>query len=393
MFKNLLDKGKCSLGFHDGEWSYEYADECVQLRICVRCQTESRRTEHSWGEWDYVTAGECDLARICPRCGETESRVEHNWGEAEYKQAESCEQVHICQRCGQEKAAGFEHRWDQWAYLSEDDCTQLQYCGRCSEQGRQKRINHDWGAWQHSDFYSAPVAVCRHCAEMIFDLRGEGGSDDEPSLQVMDQAVERLLAAGSIEALYHLIDEDRQTLFSPVREKYFQFAFDQYAQEPEHLEALQNLQGLLLLCQQQGLEAAFAELTGSAAQGAPPPGPAPAQTATQAAPASRGSATEQVDMRLVGRYRHTDSTYSDGFSMATDTHMILGQDGRFSWSSESAGSFGSSQSGPDYGRWAIVDGQLCLLFDDGNRFCEPFELSADSLFLPQQGHYRLWTRY
>ncbi|MDX1399829.1 MAG: hypothetical protein R3204_14980, partial [Oceanospirillum sp.] len=154
-------------------------------------------------------------------------------------------------------------------------------------------------------------------------------------------------------------------------------------------ESLHNIQVLLQLCQQHGIEATFAELTGSnqAAQ-APAPQPAPAGPST-----GRRSGAGQVDQRLVGSYRHTESNYSDGFSMATDTHMHLGPDGRFSWSSETAGSFGSSQSGPVYGRWTVEEGQLCLYFDDGSQYREPFKLSSDSLFLPQQGHYRLWTRY
>lgn len=390
MFKNLLDKGKCSLGFHEGEWHYEQSDSCMQLRVCQRCQNESRRTEHQWGEWIYQADAACDLIRTCPRCGETESRIEHSWADATYKYTDSCEQVHICARCGEEKPAGIEHQWEQWQYLSAGDCTQVQVCGRCGEKSQQKRIGHDWGAWQQSTFYDAPLCVCRHCGEMVFDL-GQNG-DSSPSLQEVDRLVEDLLAADSIESLYYQVNQQQGTLFSPVQERYFQFAYDQYPQDPEFQESLHNLQVLLQLCQQHGIEATFAELTGNN-QTAQAPAVAVPQSAPTAPSPGRLSGAGQVDQRLVGSYRHTESNYSDGFSMATDTHMHLGSDGRFSWSSETAGSFGSSRTGPVYGRWSVEDGQLCLYFDDGSRYREPFELSSDSLFLPQQGHYRLWTRY
>jgi hypothetical protein len=203
----------------------------------------------------------------------------------------------------------------------------------------------------------------------------------------MDGLMEELLEAETIEALYKLVQANQTRLVSPVRELYFRFAFDQYGHNDDLREALENMQELLNLCEQYGIEATFAQLTG-ADQVAQTPEPRP----VPAAPVS-GSGQGQVDPRLAGRYRHTDSQYSDGFSMATDTHMMLDSNGRFSWSSETAGSFGSSQSGPEYGRWFVANNQLSLIFDSGSRMVQPFELSADSLFLPQEGHYRLWTRY
>jgi hypothetical protein len=395
MFKNLLDKGKCSLGFHEGEWIYEDPGQCDQLRVCLRCQSQSRRTEHTWGEWAYLIEDACDLGRSCARCGQTEIRLEHSWGGAVYHEEASCQQVHLCQRCGESKPAGIEHQWDSWVYLADDDCNQVQLCGRCGESSHQTQLNHDWGRWQQDDFYGLPLRVCRHCGELVFDLGAGPLADQQPSLQEMDALMEQLLAAETIEDLYKLIQAKQTSLVSPVRELYFRFAFDQYGHDDDVREALENMQGLLNLCEQYGIEATFAQLTGANEAAEPRPGSAPASATPQTAPASpaAGSGQDQVDPRLAGRYRHTDSQYSDGFSMATDTHMLLGSDGRFSWSSESAGSFGSSQSGPEYGRWFVANNQLYLAFDSGSRMVQPFELSADSLFLPQEGHYRLWTRY
>lgn len=390
MFKNLLEKGKCSLGFHEGEWAFQDPGQCDQVRVCVRCQTESRRTEHTWGEWAYLADDACDLQRSCERCRQAESHIEHSWGEAVYHEEGSCQQVHLCQRCGESKPAGIEHQWDSWLYLADDDCTQVQLCGRCGEKSQQTQLNHDWGPWQQDDFYGVPLSVCRHCGELIFNLAGT-----QPSLQEMDSLMEELLAAGTIEELYKLVQANQTSLASPVRELYFRFAFDQYGHDDDLREALENMQGLLHLCEQYGIEATFAQLTGADQAAQPVSGSVPAEAPATAAPAhpTAGSDQGQVLAHMAGRYRHTDSQYSDGFSMVTDTHMLLDSNGRFSWSSEKAGSFGSSQSGPEYGRWFVANNQLCLIFDSGSRMVQPFELSADSLFLPQEGHYRLWTRY
>jgi|GEM_PF-1378410 len=133
MFKNILDKGKCSLGFHEGEWTYTSADQCHQLQICERCAAESRRTEHNWGEWLFVADDACDLVRVCDRCAETENQITHEWAE--------------------------------WVYVEAHDCTQVQRCARCAQLSETIREYHDWGAWEYSEPYRAPIRTCSRCYE------------------------------------------------------------------------------------------------------------------------------------------------------------------------------------------------------------------------------------
>lgn len=383
MLKNLLDKGKCVLGFHDGPWQTMQGDTCLQQQTCTRCQVVSHRTEHQWEAWHYQADAACEVSRTCARCAETEQRVEHHWADPVYSGSDSCEQAHICQRCGQEKPAGVNHQWNRWDYVAADHCTQVQRCGRCNQTGPGQRLAHDWGPWQASDFYQATLRVCHHCGALVFDLGAEG--DDGPSLQAVEQAVTHVVAADTLDTLYTRIIQHQQTLFSPVVEQYARFSADQYSRETDYLKQLEELQGLLERCRREGIDTVFHQLSGTQ--------PDPTMRPTAASPPPQEQGTRAVDQRLVGRYRLTDSTYSDGFSSATDTHMHLGGDGRFSWSSETAGSFGNRRTGPIYGRWTVENGHLCLLFDDGSRYTERFELSADSLFLPNQGHYRLWKRY
>jgi len=134
MFKNLLDKGKCGLGFHQGPWIYLEPDQCDQLQVCERCAAESRRSEHNWGEWTYPAGDACDLVRICQRCQERESQVAHDWGEWEYLDEGSCDQAQRCNRCGQwndARQAG--HQWGPWGYHP-DYRSSIRACTRCGRQ-------------------------------------------------------------------------------------------------------------------------------------------------------------------------------------------------------------------------------------------------------------------
>lgn len=99
----------------------------------------------------------------------------------------------------------------------------------------------------------------------------------------------------------------------------------------------------------------------------------------------------EIDPALVGHWRHTDSTYSGDFSMVTDNHIVLAEDGRFRYYSETVGSFGSSYSPEEYGTWHTRDGVLHLRFDGGAYSTHEYEAYPDRVFLPNS-HQRLWDR-
>lgn len=312
MFKGMFDKGKCLVGLHEGEWQYLADGACEQVRMCERCNTESRRIEHTWGEWYYLADGRCDIARVCHRCDEVEHAVEHDWGPARYKYSDACEQVRVCHRCHDEQAAGTVHIWDDWQYLDEDDCTLGQVCVRCRSIQSQTRFAHDWGEWQHSDYYNGAVRVCRHCGEMEVD---------------------------------YYVEEEQPDYSSGGAPTLPQFDYS-------------DIEAMLRRAQSAGEK-----------------------------PASQPS----VDPDLVGHWRHTDSMYSDSFSMVTDTHIVLYRDGRFMRYSQTESSFSSSYSPEEYGTWYTQNGVLHLEFDSGAYSTHEYTAYPDKVFLPNSNQ-RLWDR-
>lgn len=83
---------------------------------------------------------------------------------------------------------------------------------------------------------------------------------------------------------------------------------------------------------------------------------------------------------------------SGGFSMVTDTHWILEGDGRFAEYSHQASGMGENTSAPSNGRWHATNGVLHVQLEIGGASEHPYHLEADQLFLPQEGHFRLWER-
>ena len=164
--KDLLNKGKCLIGLHQGEWRAASPASCTFTRVCERCGVEHHKTEHVWPEWRFVAAGACDQERSCGRCGAREERISHAWGQPAYKADGACEQHQVCDRCGASKEAPVRHLMDQWRYVGGDSCTQVQQCSRCHADGTLQRVEHLWGDWQHSNAHNAPVRVCRRCGEL-----------------------------------------------------------------------------------------------------------------------------------------------------------------------------------------------------------------------------------
>ena len=163
MLKELFQKGKCKIGFHEGEWEYESLEKCLQFRICSICGKRSEKFSHVWDDWEYVYEDQCDQDRFCKRCGEKESRKEHSWGEWRYESG-SCRQFRICARCYERETGSSEHLWGQFEYIDSNICSQSQTCKRCGVTNN--RINHDWGDWVYSESKESPIRVCRRCGEM-----------------------------------------------------------------------------------------------------------------------------------------------------------------------------------------------------------------------------------
>jgi hypothetical protein len=96
--KDLLDGGKCLLGFHQGEWRLMAPDRCVFAQTCERCDLMTTRTDHVWGAWAYASEGACEQRRVCGRCPEHETRVVHAWGVWAYLEQHRAP-VRTCARC------------------------------------------------------------------------------------------------------------------------------------------------------------------------------------------------------------------------------------------------------------------------------------------------------
>lgn len=388
MLKDVWNKGKCLLGFHVGEWRYSREGGCDQVQSCERCGTESTRVDHVWGDWAFVLEDACELERVCARCKEQEVEIEHEWQEPAYRDSDSCLQVQSCSRCGEEEPTDTVHLWDAWEYVNAEDCVQVEVCTRCREHGANTRREHHWQDPQHSAFYETEVRVCRRCAEMFFDAGEAEGHETAVSMQAVDTAVVDLSCAKSRWQTEQSLGSGRVALFSKTAERYFKFAHDQFSKQ--HTESLQNVQVMMASCREIGIDATMDRIFGPEAQ--PSADPVPATTPARSSRSEHSRAGSQLDRQLVGHWRHTDSMVSDGFSMATDTHFVLDQNGQFYRYSETAGSMGNSQTPRESGQWSIVDGRLFMRYSGGDTLSYVYEVHPDSLFLPEESHFRLWSR-
>jgi hypothetical protein len=141
MFKNLVNKAKCAMGAHEGEWQAVAGGRCTQQQICDLCQKRSLRTEHLWGDWFYEADGHCKIERMCSRCNATEQGEQHSWGE--------------------------------WQYLHDGDCTQAQICQRCGAASDKNQVQHAWGDWTYRDELRAPARDCNRCGTRMTSLPKE----------------------------------------------------------------------------------------------------------------------------------------------------------------------------------------------------------------------------
>jgi len=380
MWKNLLDKSKCLLGFHEGPWHYQRANSCTQSQKCERCGKEAERVEHRWGEWAYQAEHHCDLVRTCARCSQTETNLTHSWAEPTYVHADSCDRIAVCARCGEKERREPAHVLDAWSYRADDACTQVQACSRCGQAGSATRLQHDWDEWIQSGFYASRVRVCRHCGDMLVaESASSGGA--AVSMQAIEADVNRLIAAQTAPQIRSVVTGSA-TLLTPVTEKYFQFAFDQYPDNDFRSGPLANARVVVNRCREIGVDVALQECGIE-----PPPAPAPSPSsarpprstdARQPAPVS-GS----LDRRLFGHWRSTEILGAGtSMSMPIDTHCVLDESGRFQ--------FGSSRV--ESGTWVASGKELTLSFQGGDSLVRDYIIDGNSMVWPRDGRYRLWQR-
>ena len=364
-FKDLLNKGKCLVGLHQGEWSASSQNGCTFTRVCERCGTENQKVEHPWGEWDFVADGACDQVRSCGRCRSQEQRVSHAWAEPRYATEGSCERHQVCERCRAEQPAPLAHVMDEWRYTAEDVCTQQDHCTRCQAPGTQRRVEHTWGDWQHSNAHNGPVRVCRRCGEL-------------QARAVPAPAAQSAAPAG-------VGGKPRQEIFDAMKPRMQQLT--------ESTAALGRILGAVG-------DDAQAQPSRSAESGQAKSRPAPptfneeevADLLARGEVAQGGRRLPQRDSRLVGHWRYTDAMSSGGFSLVTDLHLVLDDEGRFASWSHSASGMGETRSASENGTWETRGATLLLNYDDGNESERAFVLHADQLFFPQSSSQRLWER-
>lgn len=318
------------------------------------------------------------MARRCGRCNEQENKTEHVWATPVYEAAQSCVQIRPCSRCGETTGAGTIHSWNNWNYEARGQCSQVSACSRCGIAGTQRRISHDWNDWQKSEFYAAPVQVCRRCGEMVFQLDQSGKSS--VSLQTVNSAVQELMQAGDVDGVRERIRRHSSTLFSPVTEKYFNFAVDQLAVNAEAEDVYRKLAELIDRCRREGVD----KVLRPAAPASPPQPAVSSQTGNQ----SSVKVDSALDPRLIGHWRHTEILGSGSFMRTIDTHCILDATGAMEFYSRTASGTGARETGA----WSATNGTLNLQFANGDRLAFVYQLDDATMFCPREGRYRLWNR-
>jgi hypothetical protein len=343
MLKDLLNKGKCKLGFHAGEWGYIASLNCAQLRVCERCGAESRRTEHSWPEWTYLNPKSCTLARNCLRCQQEETKVAHAWGD--------------------------------WAYIHRYSCIQRRGCTRCGHIDDQTQTTHQWAQWEFSDHYAGPVQVCTRCGE----LNRPGASGGNPSDDELTLVVEKLVAADSQEQITRLLHTNQQALFSKNATRFLQRCQQDFSHRPKAKERIANLEMIIDSCRKVGIDAALQQPTVSSYT------PSAQLAAQSASPGSRAAqrVSSKIDPSLVGRWRNT--RYEGGPTAILYAYDVdLDEDGTFTQSESAAyagssyGSTGMRETGR--GQWELNQGLLLLNYTNGNQVACRYQVQGTKLY-------------
>jgi len=378
VLKNLLDKGKCRLGLHAGDFVYTSAGGCEQERVCPRCGNRSARVVHAWAGWADDGTGTCRFVRRCSRCQAEESKLEHAWGPPRYAGAGSCDQVRPCTRCPAEEPAPAVHVMDAWAYVEEDACGQAVACARCGAAGSGRRTAHDWDSWTASAFYASDVCVCRHCGEMVLGPAGGAGDPDAAvSFTATSRALWAMLESGDPAEVRARITTDSQLLLGPAVAACLAFAGDQLVTDEDGRETLRRCGALLERCRVEGIDAVFDRAPETQA----PEPPAPEPPAPEPAPAP----APDRPPALHGHWRSTEPLgVGTGFSMSIDTNLVLEPDGRFAW--------WSNRENLEYGAWSASADTIYLDFDAGGRLVRRYQQSGSGMIFPDDSRYRFWQR-
>jgi hypothetical protein len=356
--KDLLNKGKCLIGLHEGEWKSASPTECSFTRTCTRCGAEQQKVEHVWAEWVFVNESSCDQTRNCRRCKIEEQRLVHTWGAAAYKGEDSCEQVQTCARCHAVQSAPSKHVMNQWRYLSAEACTQIEQCSRCNADGIKQRVEHQWGEWQFNPETNQPVRVCVRCGELQVKSTPEA-------------AAPRATPPGASPA-----GKSRKELFDALKPK---------------MQQLADMEGVM--SRVLGTMADSAERTANEASTPPTVsddevGDLLARAGATESPPAQG--LPEHDHRLVGHWRHTEPMPGGG--LVIDTHLVLDEQGRFARWSHSAGVMGERTSPRLEGTWQSQEQTLVLTFHDGSESVLSYEVHARDLLFPDGGYQKYWER-
>jgi len=385
MWKDLFDKGKCLLGFHEGAWRYRGARTCTQVQTCVRCGNTTERVEHQWADWGYERDGQCDQIRRCQRCGAVERQVTHSWGEPHYARADACDRIAVCARCREPQALDVVHVFDTWSYQTADSCSQVVTCSRCSVTGAPTRVEHDWGAWTRSAFYETNVRVCRHCGEMLLDARVSGGGRPV-AMQAIDADVNRVIAADTAPQIRAILTQAHSTLLTPAADKYFAFAFDQYADDAFRRGPLTAARTLVTRCQANGIDATLQELGLEAPLPTPMVTHSPTPgTPAQRKPASRRNAAGPLDKRLIGHWTNTEFLgQGTPMMMSIESHCVLDGSGRFE--------FVVQGNDVEAGTWTAGGGELVMRFDGGDSFVRSYIVDSSGMIWNNDSRFHFWRR-
>ena len=363
-FKDLINKGKCLIGFHQGEWCAESPTSCTFTRVCERCGVENSKVEHTWTEWSFSADVSCQQSRTCNRCGLQEERLYHTWAEAIYKTKATCEQEQVCARCREARPAPVRHVMDRWRYIEADGCTQVQQCSRCQTDSVKHRVEHSWGDWQHSNTHNGPVRVCRRCGEMQLQEQPAAAQAPLPTVPPAGMS--------------------RKEMFEALKPKMQMLA--------EQQAAMEHVLGAMIdrLVKRE-------ETPDEDANSPTPPTVADDAVADLIAQdestEGSGRSLREGDARLVGHWRCTPPALSSGgFSLSTDINLVLDAEGRFARWSHSIGPAGETRSEPEYGSWSSPNGRLVLSYDDGEESVRTYEVHSRELLFPKEGHQAYWKR-